>query len=337
MKIIHVLPNSKIGGVQSFVADLAHMQKNQKQNVSLVFLVSDLNLDVRFSSIKIIKYNNFIKNFIMGKYKNTIIHTHGHVLTIIGYLSIFCKCKKVIHTVHNTPIYEAGYYRRFLHKFLYKRNFVMPVSISKKLLKQFNLLYELSSQNYIINGVSSKRSISYNSSQLSSNVSKIDILFVGRLDYQKNLNLLLKSLDKLNNDLPWHLHVVGKDYGFYDKELFTKMINDKKITYYGELQYVSNFLCDADLLVQPSLFEGVPILLLEAKLVGLQVLLTDVGGCSEIIGEDDFLCDISANQMAKVLGEIICDYLINGKSKSYSKIDISIDRCWKEYVKIYET
>ena len=337
MKIIHVLPNSKIGGVQSFVADLSRMQKNENHDVSVVFrdLIDDPS--GRFAGMKIVDYRVFLKNYSQNVYETSIIHTHGHVVSIIGLLSIIFRSMKIVHTVHNTPKYESGSYRRVLHRFLYIAKLVTPVAISKKLLDEFNLLYKLNSQDYVLNGVSINRVPTKVSNFLSSSKSKMDILFVGRLDYQKNLSLLLRSLSVIGDHLPWHLHVVGKDYGVYDKQLFENMMLHKHMSYYGELNNIAGFLSDADILVQSSLFEGLPILLLEAKLSELLVLSTDVGGCSEVLGVDDYLCGIDVDEMSDALTQLIGEYVVHGKKKSGSNIDISIGRCYKEYMKIYET
>jgi glycosyltransferase involved in cell wall biosynthesis len=335
MKIVHVLPNSKIGGVQSFVADLSRMQKKDKHDVSVVFKnLADHPAD-RFSDINVVDYNVFLKNFSRNVYKNSIIHTHGHVVTVIGFLSIMFRAKKIVHTVHNTPTYESGRYRRFLHRLLYVSNLVTPVSISMRLLDEFNALYKLNCQNYVLNGVSTDRPLGMVEQTLSWNKSKMDLLFVGRLDYQKNLQLLLNSLKEISHELPWHLHVVGKDYGVYDTEIYKQMLIDRQISYYGELKNIRGFLTDADVLVQSSLFEGLPILLLEAKLNSLLVLSTDVGGCSEILGVNDYLCAVDVGEMSDALTRIIRSYVLHGKIKSSSNIDISIDRCSEGYMKIY--
>ena len=337
MEIVHILPNSELGGVQSFVADLSRAQEKQGQSVSIVFKDSSAEKNPIFSGLKVVNYNTFIIDFCKNKFKDTIIHTHGHVLTLIGLLSIIFRTKKLIHTIHNTPRFEAGKYRRKVHRIFYNLGSVVPVSISSKLLLEFNDLYKLNSKLSVLNGVSATRSISKSEVSFQNYPGDMNILFVGRLDYQKNLNLLLNALNVIRKlNIGFHLHVVGKNYGIYDKKLFDEMVALKMLTYYGESDDIGSFIDKADLLVQSSLFEGLPILLLEAKLKKLPVLSTNVGGCAEILGSEDILCLPELDFLVDGLQRAAERYSQYGKWSSPSKVDISIESCAAKYVEIYE-
>ena len=56
-----------------------------------------------------------------------------------------------------------------------------------------------------------------------------------------------------------------------------------RVVFLGYRQDVPDLLACADLLVLPSLFEGLPLSILEAMAAGKPVIATDVGGTSEVI------------------------------------------------------
>ena len=109
------------------------------------------------------------------------------------------------------------------------------------------------------------------------------ILFVGRIDKQKNLIELIQACI----DLKINLHMYGQDTGY--SSIFEKFLNNNSIKYFGkkphnELVEIYN---SYNYFFLPSIIEGNPKTLIEAMACGCICLGTNVEGINNII-KDEF-------------------------------------------------
>ena len=111
-------------------------------------------------------------------------------------------------------------------------------------------------------------------------------LYVGRLDPQKGLSFLLEAAARVVASRPdWHLALVG-DGPLRDAlraEAEASPILRGHVHWLGRRDDVPGLLKAADLLVLPSLWEGMPNAVLEAMAAGLAVVATSVEGTEDLI------------------------------------------------------
>jgi len=113
------------------------------------------------------------------------------------------------------------------------------------------------------------------------------ILFIGRFSPEKGAKYLVQAMPKIIKVFPQaKLKMIGQ--GNEKKELInlTKNLNIKNsIEFKGEIpnNQLRQFYTQADVLVIPSLSEGLPKVLLEALASGLPVIGTKVGGIPEVV------------------------------------------------------
>ena len=113
----------------------------------------------------------------------------------------------------------------------------------------------------------------------------IRILFVGYIRPEKGIEYLLDAVSQLMTPQLWELYIVGpSDFPLYRRQL-DAIVASRGIqgrvfwtgyTSYGEPLF--EYLRTADLLVLPSLSEGTPHVLVEARANGLPCISTAVGG-----------------------------------------------------------
>ena len=81
------------------------------------------------------------------------------------------------------------------------------------------------------------------------------------------------------------------------KSYVKEMGMDKQVRFTGAQNDVNEFLTDANLFIMTSTDEGLPISAQEALRAHLPLLLTNVGGCSELIKDNGLLVELDESQI----------------------------------------
>ncbi|WP_203458743.1 glycosyltransferase [Lacinutrix sp. WUR7] len=124
---------------------------------------------------------------------------------------------------------------------------------------------------------------------------KNQIICVGRLDEQKNQELLIRAFANIERG-KWKLLLIGAGdkHNFYKKLVNTLDLNESVI-FIGNVKDISKYYNSAKIFVLPSNYEGFPNALIEAMYYGLSCIATNCpSGPSEIInhGENGFLIPV---------------------------------------------
>lgn len=144
-------------------------------------------------------------------------------------------------------------------------------------------------------------SVIYNSVTNSDNkiVSSLEnkkILAIGRLSYQKNLELLIDLWSEISISNPdWSLIIVGTGDSKELKNKIRTMNLDNVINLVPSTNAINNYYINSSIYLMTSRFEGLPMVLLEAQNFGLPIVSLDCKcGPNEIItnGEDGFLINM---------------------------------------------
>ena len=110
---------------------------------------------------------------------------------------------------------------------------------------------------------------------------------IGRLDPQKGLEQLLPHLSDLLDNLPGHDLVIAGEGPLRNKlqgAINTSGLGDR-VTLAGWIQDIPGFLASIEALLLPSLWEGMPNVVLEAMAAGLPVVAFRVQGITELLGD----------------------------------------------------
>ncbi len=114
--------------------------------------------------------------------------------------------------------------------------------------------------------------------------SKINILFVGRLNEEKGVNVLLQAVKQVVEKGFNNISLTIAGDGRLRKEL-GEMVNDLAITkcvrFIGSVTDVIQYYHNSHILVIPSNSEGLPLVLLEGMACGLSIVASNLGGIRE--------------------------------------------------------
>ena len=150
---------------------------------------------------------------------------------------------------------------------------------------------------------------------------------------EKGIDVLCELIEILPSDI--HLIILGSG----PKENLIKNIKKSNVDYLGYLpkNETISLIRGSDILVQPSLIEGISSTILEAMACKVPVITTNVGGNNEIIEHNQTGILIEPNNTQKLLEEImklftnpeVKNRLINSAYTNVQKYD------WKNVGKLY--
>lgn len=144
----------------------------------------------------------------------------------------------------------------------------------------------------------------------------LSLVIIGRVAYPKNGVRLLQALQiffERNRYVPYVTWVGRDDADERSQAMKQQMLDflqthpvvNERFRFIGEMSDLSKLYADADALVLPSIYEGLPVVICEAMLSGCPVVATKISDNEKILGskeERGFLCNpLSPEDICKAL------------------------------------
>lgn len=135
---------------------------------------------------------------------------------------------------------------------------------------------------------------------------KITIISVGRLSKEKGFDILLKAhKELLEEKLDYNLIILGegplrKEFNNYIK--INKIQNNTKLLGFKKNPY--KYMKEADIFVMASRYEGYPLVLCEALVLGLPVIATNCTGPKEILENGKYGILVNINSVKELKNSI---------------------------------
>lgn len=322
LKILHIV-EAMGGGVFSYIVDLTNNMCDECEVVVAYALrpQTPQDFDTYFDKrIKLIKVKNFTRHISLKQdlkaffeikkiYKEVdpdIVHLHSSKAGILGRFSINGSKVKMFYTPHGYAFLKKddSVFKRYIYKFIEWIAAQKTCTIIACSKGEYEATLELTKNStYINNGINIDE---FNGLECQ-NYSKDEVLkicTVGRICYQKNPELFNKIAEAFPNILfTW----VG------DGEMKDKLTSPNiKITGWVDRKTALEFLNMSNVFLLPSLWEGLPISLLEAMYLKKICIASKVIGNKDVIrhGDNGFL----ANKLE--------DYIFTIKALSNGEYDI---------------
>lgn len=363
MKIVQLVFTLGSGGGEKFVVNLSNQLAEMGHDVTLVQLRNDMDYyDIHFNRKFLsdkVKYINLglTKGFKLAKAFSVmkalkklnpdIVHSHLNVLPYYYPITILPGKPKFVHTIHNVADKETSIkWQQIINRWVYKLGFIKPVTISEECKRTFEQLYHLKSPICIDNGCPEVRptdSFDDVKSEIIGFKHSIDskvFVHIGRCNEQKNQELLIRAFNNMvGHGLDAELIVIG--LGF-NTELGKRLQNlaCDRIHFLGERSNVGDYLLNSDYFILSSLWEGLPISLIEAMSAKVIPISTPAGGISNVIidGITGFLSpDFTFEGLKDTIERALSNPLNHDGVYASFVNNYSMEQCAYKYVQVYNS
>lgn len=355
MKIIQFMPKFGLAGAETMCENLTYelvkkghevivislydyhspiTNRLENTGVRLVYLDKKPGLDLPIVS-KIRK--------ILKEYRPHILHTHLYLLKYVYPAAISLPIKGIVHTLHNVAEKENNKLDRTINKFLFKAGKAIPVALTEQISNTIQNEYGISQERIpvILNGVNLRLCIPETDYSLKDK-EHIDLIHVGRYTPVKNHEQLIDAVVKVHEVFPnirLHLYGDGELKGTINDTIKNSNACDY-IFDHGLTDNVYIPLSKADIFLLPSIYEGMPMTIIEAMATGLPVVASAVGGVPDMIedGENGLLCGTDANSISDSIMRLINDEdlckSLGGSAIKRAK-DFSSEKMANDYIDLY--
>ncbi len=307
IRILMISSNSDLGGGPNQMFMLGENLSNifeiyyalpKNSNFSM-FLNSKNHIEIaerKICLMDIFNLNKFIK-----KNNVDIIHAHGKGAGVIARFTNLLNKKKLIYTFHGIHVECHSFLTNLIYLYyenIFGRidNYKIFVSESeKKYAKKLNIFMG-PKMTVINNGVSNK--LNKDSSkyqeiyQKKNSSSKITVVSTCRFVKQKNIKDIIRIAKKIPEI---DFKIIGYGKLWRDINQYILEMGVKNVYLIGLKKNVFRYLCLADIYLSTSLYEGMPLSILEAMSVGLPIVASNVVGNLDTIenGKTGYLYDLN--------------------------------------------
>jgi glycosyltransferase involved in cell wall biosynthesis len=221
------------------------------------------------------------------KFKPDIIHSH-HLWIVSSLARQLFPNIPMVTTCHGSDLRQfqnCPHLQKRILSGCRKIDVVMSLSEAQKI--EIIRFYNLSPEKIIIAGAGYNDSLFYLNTK--PDPDPVQLVYAGKLSNAKGVPWFLRALQSINYPA-WQLHLLGSGSG-EEKEYCLTLAKELggKVGVYGTLpqKSLAKIMRNSHILVLPSFYEGLPLVILEGLASGCRIVATDLPGTKEILGNSD--------------------------------------------------
>jgi glycosyltransferase involved in cell wall biosynthesis len=286
MKICIVDPLKLKGGQEKFIIELA---TTLQSDFKIFFVSENSSVDIN-SNFSFLRFGSFYSPISLFKlYKllikeniNTIVLNGERALFFGTFLSYFLPKISLVyinHLIFDISIKNSLFFKRWfyskVYSFLIRRvNHFVSICSSND-FKVNNFKYK-NCKFYFIDNAIKKVSLFNNIKKSSLNFSASDFVvgFVGRIDIQKGVETLVKSSIYVNHSVKILIIGDGPQLPILQDYIIKQKI--KNVTFIGYCDSPWEYSTIMDVIVFPSIYEGLSLSLLEAMSLKIPLIVSNI-------------------------------------------------------------
>lgn len=273
---------------------------------------------------------------LIRKFHPSIIHTHTEIPDLSLYLcNIYpgnlLKNIGIVRTIHNNQLWNGWkWIGKKVERFMQK--------------KASNIAISESTRDSYRDGYGSVCRIIYNGVEATTQKQfpdlvkgKLNILFAGRMEYQKGIDSLIDVVSHYGNDTRFMFHIIGS--GTEEVKITQALSKFNNVAFKDRIPLLASQLGSFDYLFMPSLFEGLALTPMEASMAGTPTIINNAKGLSETL-PPDWPLKVSNNDLREYikifenLGSLDYNQLQN-QAREYTIQRFSLSEMQNNYEKLY--
>lgn len=354
MRIMQIFPKFLFGGAEIMCANLSIALHNLGQDVIVISLYnykSPITKKMEDAGVKVVFLNkkggvdfNLLRDLyqVVKAYRPDVIHSHLYICKYAHFISMLAGIQRRVHTIHSLANRSDRGINRIVNRILFSFFNVIPVALSITVKNSVLSTYGIDEKKVpvVFNGIPLDKCLSINSYKY-----KIDkYVHIGRFTEPKNHINLIKGFARFHEyNKEAKLFLYGEGELLKEcKKLVTELNANEYIVFCGLTSDVYKVLNEMDVFILPSLWEGMPMTLIEAMGTGLPIIASNVGGIPDMLedGVNAILINPDSDSIACALKRICNDYELRkriGINALKHSLYFSAEKMAKEYTKVYES
>lgn len=311
MRIMYIIDSLKVGGAEMLLLAMLRSYA-QDHELSVVYFtpgpliedVTAMGIPMTRISTKGMKDPMVIPHLVsfMRRTKPDVVHTHLSKSDVSGLMAAYIAGVPVrISSIHNVdPWREKGYLSAIMRQWMKTCHHMIAVSEGVREYVIKNSGYPADKITTIDNGIDLNRFnpqtvAPLNKADWGIEPDTVTVGMVARLEEQKGHHILIAAAHEVIREMPNVRFVIVGDGHL--REGLERQRNQLglqgKVVFTGILRDIPGVLATLDLIVFSSLWEGLPVALLEAMSMKKPIVSTAVGGIPNVIitGQNGLLVD----------------------------------------------
>lgn len=316
VRVLHLVGDSRYGGGAQIILPLAVQAQCEGWHVDIMATDRMLQQVIRDAGIGIVNLDvirrkiRLLWDFLglirlvrfLHRHRYTVVHTHTSKAGFVGRLAAtLAGVPVIIHTVHGFAFHESsGRMARLIYSTMERlaAHWCDVIVCVSQFHREWALKLKIGTPAKVIaipNGLSLERATVRKSRtevrrELRVTDEELVIFSAGRLARQKGFAYLIHAAAELMSrwDRPFRVVIAGEGELLESlKHLCRELRVDECVTFLGFRNDLGDLLSAADLVVLPSLWEGLSIALLEAMAAGKPIVTTRIGSNLEVVKNDE--------------------------------------------------
>lgn len=311
IKVLHLISTDVFSGAENVACQIIkQFEKNEKYDMVYCSKIGPNKERLDSLEIKTLPIKNFNYECVkkaVEQYKPDIIHGHDIKASIIA--SLFSNKAKIISHIHSNHENMRKYnLKTFLYSLTIKK-YSKIIWVSQSALDSFYYANKVKDKSIVLYNVIDSKALLENLRK-DTNDYEFDLIYLGRLNYQKNperLISLIEKITKVKKDLK--VAVVGDgDLRKSVENLIREKNLESNITIFGFMNNPYKVLSCSKIMIMTSRYEGTPMCALEAMALGKPIISTITDGLKDIIDSDEtgFLSNDDDKLSEKII-EVLSD------------------------------